>query len=56
MTGGRYLSEKQHQEGLVAMLQDFSVPTGWPVNPIIDDLQEYWAEKQMLSNSDNTTT
>lgn len=41
--GGRYLSESIHRNGLIFMLRDFAKPTGWPVMPIIEDLQRHWA-------------
>ncbi|KUJ17910.1 uncharacterized protein LY89DRAFT_30609 [Mollisia scopiformis] len=41
---GRYLTETIHRHGLLRMLNEFSKPTGWPVAPIIEDLQEHWAE------------
>ncbi|KAE9375243.1 hypothetical protein N431DRAFT_542827 [Stipitochalara longipes BDJ] len=39
---GRYLIQHHHREDLVNMLQYFSIPTGWPVQPIIEDLRQHW--------------
>jgi hypothetical protein len=43
MLGGRYLTQKPHQDGLIAMLFDFTSTTGWPVQSIVNGLKEYWA-------------
>lgn len=43
LPGGRYLTEQRHRGALVAMLSDFSIPTGWPVKPIIEDLKIHWS-------------
>ncbi|PMD66235.1 uncharacterized protein K444DRAFT_166965 [Hyaloscypha bicolor E] len=37
---GRYITLHHQREALVNMLQDVSFPTGWPVQPIIEDLND----------------
>ena len=41
--GGRYLVQHSHREALLNMLLEFRIPTGWPVQSIIEDLRQHWA-------------
>ncbi|KAK6380183.1 hypothetical protein LTS17_005372 [Exophiala oligosperma] len=46
---GRYLSQRRHQEALVAFLLKSSNDTGWPVVDIVNDLQDHWASEYQAS-------
>lgn len=48
LLGGRYLTEVRHRSGLIAMLRNFSIPTGWPVDPIIEDLEMHWSTTERM--------
>lgn len=38
--GSRYLTARYRRNGLKSMFVEFAVPTAWPVQCIIDDLEE----------------
>ncbi|KAG9230251.1 hypothetical protein BJ875DRAFT_162264 [Amylocarpus encephaloides] len=45
---GRFLTETSHRRGLRSLLVEMSLPTAWPVQPIIADLEDYWASSSLI--------